>query len=497
MRLGLDILTIAEHPELPAQLQRLVVDERENVRTDALERLDAWSTRMPRRPPHATASTIRRPDVRAAEHPGARRRRGRLGSRRRSRPAERPGVRRCRVAVAFALSRRRRRRGPGAGRAPRSRDSPGPSTRPIARSRRSCSAKSDPGGWIDRTALRALLADRRPRRRQRRAGRAPLAGGRGAAPGDRRPPRQPADGRRGGRRAGPRRRRRARRRRRRPPRRRARSSRAGAARAGGPRDRRTSSAIAVLRRHVDHRDREVGLAVMRALAALGPSDPTLGPTPTTRRHRVGRTRRPRARDPRAAGPRRVRRRAGGDAAVRRRSATSSSSSAERVLAAFSMRHGTDGLRPGRVPARATGLTIPRARTRVARRHADRHRSGGGRVARAPVVGPRAAEHASPATFPLPPLGQREVLLELVAGSRRQMATAVGQGVRALHRVGTSRRRSSRSVTAAALEGSADGRDRRGAHRARDAPRSPTTSTRSRLRWRSRISRGRTRTPAGC
>ncbi len=39
MWLGLDILTTTEHRELPAKLERLVTDERENVRTDALERL--------------------------------------------------------------------------------------------------------------------------------------------------------------------------------------------------------------------------------------------------------------------------------------------------------------------------------------------------------------------------------------------------------------------------------------------------------------------------
>ena len=51
--LGLDILTIAEHPELPAKLQRLVVDERVSVRTDALERLVAVS-------PAAAADAARR-----------------------------------------------------------------------------------------------------------------------------------------------------------------------------------------------------------------------------------------------------------------------------------------------------------------------------------------------------------------------------------------------------------------------------------------------------
>ena len=39
MRLGLDILTIAAHPALVGWLERLAVDERVHVRTDALERL--------------------------------------------------------------------------------------------------------------------------------------------------------------------------------------------------------------------------------------------------------------------------------------------------------------------------------------------------------------------------------------------------------------------------------------------------------------------------
>jgi hypothetical protein len=44
---------------------------------------------------------------------------------------------------------------------------------------------------------------------------------------------------------------------------------------GGP------SAVAVLRRHVGHRDREVGLAAMRALAALGPSGAGPGDAPSS------------------------------------------------------------------------------------------------------------------------------------------------------------------------------------------------------------------------
>ena len=65
VRLGLDILTIAQHPELPVRLERLVVDERVNVRTDALERLVQLA-------PHTAADAARdclddpSPRVRAA-----------------------------------------------------------------------------------------------------------------------------------------------------------------------------------------------------------------------------------------------------------------------------------------------------------------------------------------------------------------------------------------------------------------------------------------------
>ena len=39
VRLGLDILTVAQHPALHARLEQLAVDDRVNVRKDALERL--------------------------------------------------------------------------------------------------------------------------------------------------------------------------------------------------------------------------------------------------------------------------------------------------------------------------------------------------------------------------------------------------------------------------------------------------------------------------
>jgi HEAT repeat protein len=65
VRLGLDILTITQHPELSTRLQRLVLDERVNIRTDALERLVELA-------PHMAAAAARAglahpsPNVRAA-----------------------------------------------------------------------------------------------------------------------------------------------------------------------------------------------------------------------------------------------------------------------------------------------------------------------------------------------------------------------------------------------------------------------------------------------
>jgi hypothetical protein len=65
VRLALDILTITRHPELATRLQRLVVDERIDIRTDALERLVELA-------PHMAAAAARAglahssPDVRAA-----------------------------------------------------------------------------------------------------------------------------------------------------------------------------------------------------------------------------------------------------------------------------------------------------------------------------------------------------------------------------------------------------------------------------------------------
>ena len=103
VRLGLDILTIAQHPELPARLQRLVVDDRVNVRTDALERLVRLA-------PEMAAAAARdclddpSPDVRAASI----RVLGAAGSPATSRASRRARATRAagrKVAVAFALTR--------------------------------------------------------------------------------------------------------------------------------------------------------------------------------------------------------------------------------------------------------------------------------------------------------------------------------------------------------------------------------------------------------
>ena len=90
--LGLDLLTSARHPELPVKLERLVVDERENVRIDALERLVTVS-------PAAAADAARRSlddpssGMRSVQHSGARRDRDPRRSGRDLRPRTRPRAR--------------------------------------------------------------------------------------------------------------------------------------------------------------------------------------------------------------------------------------------------------------------------------------------------------------------------------------------------------------------------------------------------------------------
>ena len=114
---------------------------------------------------------------------------------------------------------------------------------------------------------------------------------------------------------------------------------------------------------------------------------------------------------------------------------------QRVLAAFSMRHGTEGL----------NRVVFQLAQRDSRSHAlalewlDVTLTGTDRAAVAmlePRLSDRERLNALIRTFPVSPPSRREILLELVAGPRRQVATALDQGVRALHGVGHVGRRSS-------------------------------------------------------
>ncbi len=387
VRLGLDILTIAEHPELPARLQRLVGDERVNVRTDALARLVEVA-------PQVAAAAARHgiddssPDMRAASIRA-------LGAA--SIPSDLAAIAvysqdptpEVKVAVAFALTSV----GDDAVRA-----EVGAEIHRLARSDATDDRKLAavmlgevvPGDAIDRATLRTLMADPDPdvvdealaalrwpedaellsevalhldHRRTSgaavdalvRAGDAALTVVDEGLQGDE-------------------------------PSRHAQELLVRVAREIG-----SSSAVAVLRGHVAHPDREVGLAVMRALATLGPSDPGLHSDPpgsstgTPDPDRIGRRAGPRTCDPHPGGARRVRERAGGRPAGRGsegRAGARAGARARRVLDAPRHR----GVPPGRLPARPARSAIPCARARVARRHADRHGSGRGRDARAPVVG---------------------------------------------------------------------------------------------------------------
>ena len=171
----------------------------------------------PRRPRTPRATRPRRSVLRRArrQHSGARRGRGPLRSRRdlRARTRRRArgeGGRRVRVEPD------RRRRGPGGGRRRHRAAQPVRASCRIAPWRRSCWARSSPAAWMDRTALRALLADPDPDVVNAALGRAPMAGRRRRC--SRRSSSHLDDRRTAGaavRRAGPSRRRRARRRRRR------------------------------------------------------------------------------------------------------------------------------------------------------------------------------------------------------------------------------------------------------------------------------------------
>ena len=269
VRLGLDLLTIAEHPELPLRLERLVADERVNVRTDALERLSELAPQMaaaaardglddPSAPVRAASIRVlgaavvrRRPRSHRAVH---RRRRGRSARGRhvRARPHRR------RRDASHAPSRDR-----ATGRLRRWQAERALAARMLG--------EYAPGEWVDRSHRPRPARRPRPRGRQRDAGRAAFSRRRRAA-GSGRAPSRPSVDRRGG------------------------GGRDGQSGRCGPRDRRLGSAmptrsastlstrwsgslersrvrrrLGVLRRHVQHPDREVGLAVMRAIAALGPN----------------------------------------------------------------------------------------------------------------------------------------------------------------------------------------------------------------------------------
>ncbi len=266
VRLGLDILTMAQHPELPARLRLLVDDGREGVRTDALARLAQVA-------PHSAADAARgalddpSPGVRAASL----RVLGAVGdpsdlvpiSAARTDPAEE-----VRVAATFAATRvggdavRAEVAGEIAGLAA----SATPSHRVLAAS---MCGELPRRVEADRTVLRTLLADAEPDVVNAALG--AVRGGEDAALladvarhlDDRLTAGAAVDtlvrigeaalvvvdeGLRG-----------------------AEVSRhtqellvRTGREVGGP------AAVAVLRAHVEHRDREVGLVVMRALAALGP-----------------------------------------------------------------------------------------------------------------------------------------------------------------------------------------------------------------------------------
>jgi hypothetical protein len=272
VRLGLDILTIARHPELAARLQRLVDDDRVSVRTDALERLVQVAPRL------ATDAARKglghpSPDVRAASVRV-------LGAARQ--PLDLAAIAalsndvasEVNVAVAVALTRI----GIGddavlaqvAAQISRLAHSDAAHGRIVAAR---MLREVEPGEWLDRAILRTLLADadlevasaalaalrfpedaelfsdvgrRLDNRRTAaaavdalvRAGEAALV--------------VVDDGLRGDEHG-----------------RNAQESLVHVAREIGGR-----TAVEMLRGHVEHHDRDVGLAVMRALAAMGPYGPT-------------------------------------------------------------------------------------------------------------------------------------------------------------------------------------------------------------------------------
>ena len=163
--------------------------------------------------------------------------------------------------------------------------------------------------------------------------------------------------------------------------------------------------------HVGHPDREVGLAVMRALAAFGASGTSTatGP-PTSPRRSSGRI--SNTRPTRCA---RWSRSKHEPAATLQNAALRDELELirQRVLAAFSMRHATEGF----------DRVVFQLAQRDPRSHAlalewldvtlDRDRSRRGRVARAPAVGPRATQRALAHVPARAARAPHEILLELV------------------------------------------------------------------------------------
>jgi HEAT repeat protein len=403
VRLGLDILTTTEHPELSVTLQSLATDERVNVRTDALERLLAID-------PDAAAAAARHalddpsPRVRAA----AIRALGAAGSRSDVAAIAARGTDSTpdvAVAVAAALSRL----GDDTVRAEVSADIARLGGSSVHRDRTVAALMLgvvEPGDWVDRTTLHDLLADLDPavvnaalsalrspddaalvpeiasRLEDRRTSAAALdalvrVGDAALVVID--------DGLRDG----------------------VHSRRVLEMLVRAAREIGGSSAIAVLQRHVRHHDREVGLAAMRALAASGgsnsttPADPTESVVADDLEHATHALR----------------------ALVTFESVPAAALQCaalrdelelirQRVLAAFSMRHATEGF--DRVAFQLA--------QRDSRSHAlalewlDVTLTGTDRAAVAllePGVSDRERLNTLTRTFPLAALGQREVLLELI------------------------------------------------------------------------------------
>ncbi|MET1003809.1 MAG: HEAT repeat domain-containing protein [Acidimicrobiia bacterium] len=402
VRLGLDILTIAQHPELPARLERLVVDERVNVRTDALERLVQLA-------PHMAADSARdclddpSPRVRAASI----RVLGAAGSasdlpRLAAHLSDTDAV--VKMAVAFAVTRM----DDDAARHELSAEVVRLAQSDVAEDRAVAAdmlGEYEPGSCVDRARLRALLADR-----DHHVVSAALAAFREPDEADlfeiarhlddRRTARAAADalvrcgdaalsvveeGLRDGGYS-----------------RRAQESLVRVAREiGGP------SAVTVLRRHVAHPDREVGLTVMAALATLEhfrTSELDLEEPALVHDDLVHATHALRAlvafeRQPSAAMQSGALR---DELELLRR----------RVLAALSMRHGTDGL--NRV-AFQLAQRDPRSHA-LALEWLDVTLTGTDRAVVAllePGLSARERLNALTGHFPVAPLSQQELLIDLV------------------------------------------------------------------------------------